>query len=75
MQAINEGDIMANAIESDYLEWFGGRLDDITDRLPCLRDRFAMAALQGLLASDIKVNDSAEIAYVVADKMLAERNK
>ena len=41
-----------------------------------LRDRFAIAALIGSIsnaAEDMSPNDYAEIAYVTADSMLAER--
>ena len=41
-----------------------------------LRDRFAIAALTGLIsdaAEDMSFNDYAQIAYVIADSMLAER--
>ena len=41
-----------------------------------LRDRFAIAALTGLIsdaAEHMSPNDYAEIAYATADSMLAER--
>lgn len=44
-----------------------------------LRDKFAMTAMQGLLAADINDDYSflavAKDAYDIADAMLAERNK
>lgn len=54
---------------------------------PDLRDRFAMAALQGLLASEgrdnqsylengaIEVDSLASDAYAIADAMIRERKK
>ncbi len=40
-----------------------------------LRDRFAMAALQGALAADVSLSEdgASEFAYRVADSMLAAR--
>ena len=44
---------------------------------PTLRDQFAMAALQGLFAADILMEEvgMAESAYNIADAMLAQRAK
>lgn len=42
-----------------------------------LRDRFALAALQGMLAYNIDVSNKtlATLAYGIADAMLVERKK
>jgi len=42
-----------------------------------LRDRFAMAALTGLISmrNGMRMNDVAKVAYAYADAMLAERKK
>lgn len=52
-----------------------------TDMSSALRDQFAMAALQGMLASERPDQDSwydrqeiARMAYELADKMLEARN-
>jgi hypothetical protein len=60
-----------------YVDWHiktGGFARDMT-----LRDEFAGLAMQGLLTAELVgeySNDHvAEIAYVIADAMLKERNK
>ena len=40
-----------------------------------LRDRFAMFALTGLLASGHTTKDASELAYLAAEFMLLERSK
>jgi len=61
----------------DYTDWMvktGGYARDMT-----LRDHYAGLAMQGLLTAEIVGDYSndhvAEIAYVIADAMLKERNK
>ena len=65
------------AYAKDYTDWMvktGGYARDMT-----LRDHYAGLAMQGLLTAEIVgeySNDHvAEIAYVIADAMLKERNK
>jgi len=60
-----------------YVDWHiktGGFARDMT-----MRDHFAGLAMQGLLTAEIVGDYSnehvAEIAYVIADAMLKERNK
>jgi len=64
-------------IAADYTDWHiktGGYARDMT-----LRDHYAGLAMQGLLTAELVgeySNDHvAEIAYVIADAMLKERNK
>ena len=64
-------------IAKDYTDWVvktGGYARDMT-----LRDHYAGLAMQGLLTAEIVGDYSndhvAEIAYVIADAMLKERNK
>jgi len=47
----------------------------LSDRLPTLRDQFAMAALQGLLASEpnIPAEPAVKAAYEYADEALKAR--
>ena len=40
-----------------------------------LRDQFAMAAMQGLLANGYSMDDAAVDAYKLADHMMQEREK
>jgi hypothetical protein len=61
----------------DYTDWMvktGGYARDMT-----MRDHYAGLAMQGLLTAEIVGDYSndhvAEIAYVIADAMLKERNK
>lgn len=60
----------------DFTGWAG---PDRKDERKALRDRFAMAALVGLLNHEKYVDDeswaTAETAYYLADAMLAERDK
>jgi len=65
------------AYAKDYTDWMvktGGYARDMT-----LRDHYAGLAMQGLLTAEIVGDYSndhvAEIAYVIADAMLKERNK
>lgn len=64
-------------IAKDYTDWMvktGGYAKDMT-----LRDYFAAKAMQGLLTAELVGEYSnehvADIAYVIADAMLKERNK
>ena len=64
-------------IAKDYTDWLvktGGFARDMT-----LRDHFAGLAMQGLLTAEVVGEYSnehvADIAYVIADAMLKERNK
>ena len=64
-------------IAKEYTDWIvttGGYARDMT-----MRDHFAGLAMQGLLTAEIVGDYSndhvAEIAYVIADAMLKERNK
>jgi len=64
-------------ITKDYTDWMvktGGYARDMT-----MRDHLAGLAMQGLLTAELVgeySNDHvAEIAYVIADAMLKERNK
>jgi len=64
-------------ITKDYTDWHiktGGYARDMT-----MRDHLAGLAMQGLLTAELVgeySNDHvAEIAYVIADAMLKERNK
>ena len=64
-------------IAADYTDWMvktGGYARDMT-----MRDHYAGLAMQGLLTAEIVGDYSnhhvAEIAYVIADAMLKERNK
>jgi len=64
-------------IAKDYTDWMvktNGYARDMT-----LRDHYAGLAMQGLLTAEIVGDYSndhvAEIAYVIADAMLKERNK
>lgn len=50
--------------------------EEMRDRMPTLRDQFAMAALQGLIACgphDCKITELASEAYTYADAMLIKR--
>jgi hypothetical protein len=65
------------AYAKDYTDWMvktGGYARDMT-----LRDHYAGLAMQGLLTAEIVGDYSndhvAEIAYVIANAMLKERNK
>jgi len=65
------------AYAKDYTDWMvktGGYARDMT-----LRDHYAGLAMQGLLTAEIVGDYSndhvAEIAYVIADALLKERNK
>jgi len=64
-------------IAKEYADWHiktGGYARDMT-----LRDHYAGLAMQGLLTAEIVGDYSndhvAEIAYVIADALLKERNK
>lgn len=63
----------------DEISYAANQVSDAIKTQPSLRDQFAMAALQGLLASDIDdaitVVNAAGIAYDAADAMLEERNR
>lgn len=54
------------------------RLRDINDKVPTLRDQFAMSVLQGMAQHEKWVARSktmASIAYHIADAMLEERSR
>jgi hypothetical protein len=58
-------------------QWYGDKLGGQLTHGMTLRDYFAAKAMQGLLAST-KTNSAqviAKDAYIIADAMLAERNK
>ena len=79
--AASAKDIAAVAGHMNAVE---GRLEAIEHHTPCLRDRFAMAALPGCLhgeataAGVINITETvrrkaAVAAYAIADEMLAQR--
>lgn len=53
-------------------------MSDTTNDTKTLRDEFAMAAMNGLLASidaDADIDQVPSLSYLIADAMLAERAK
>ena len=69
--------VMEGAYAKQYTDWMvktGGYAKDMT-----MRDHYAGVAMQGLLTAELVGEYSnehvADIAYLIADAMLKERNK
>lgn len=67
---------------NNRLQSINERLLDIVERMPTLRDQFAMAALSAIMglpvlghADEVGADARCEMAYVYADAMLAAREK